>query len=60
MPRILDNIEQCLVSALRDTLGVAHCADFCVGFFNLRGWKQIDSFIERWPGGEGRKSGGSV
>jgi superfamily II DNA or RNA helicase len=54
LPRIYDNIEQKLLPALCDALEPATHADFCVGYFNLRGWKQLDSYIERWDGGEGK------
>ena len=52
MPRIFDNIEQHFHPALYSALDSAYRADFCVGYFNLRGWSRVDSRINQFAGGE--------
>jgi len=58
MPTIFDNIETEFLenaahNGLRDALKVARRGDFCVGYFNLRGWKHIDDVVECWQSNNG-------
>lgn len=46
MPKIFDNIENHLTKGLNETLELSHRTDFCVGYFNLRGWKEVGDKID--------------
>lgn len=52
MPRIFDNIDLKLLPDLQEAIQKSFRADFCVGYFNLRGWKQLASHIDQWEGGD--------
>ena len=50
MPRIFDNLtpSASLAPALQETLAISNRADFCVGYFNLRGWGDLAPYVDRW------------
>ncbi len=52
MPRIFDNLgpETRLLPALGAVLKVSERADFCVGYFNLRGWKRLAPQVDHFAG----------
>jgi len=50
MPKIFDNIENYFTKGLADSLEVSYRTDFCVGYFNLRGWKEVANYIDRFSG----------
>lgn len=51
MPNIFDNIETKLLPALVEGISLSRRADFCVGYFNLRGWRHLDQHVDRFAGG---------
>ena len=50
MPKIYDNIENQLSQGLTATLELSKRSDFCVGYFNLRGWHEVADKIEALDG----------
>ena len=54
MAEIYDNIERHFRDGLQSilTMGGIKRADFCVGYFNLRGWDMVVDNIDNIPGGD--------
>ena len=50
MPTIFDNITKKLAPNLVEALQHTKRADFCVGYFNLRGWKLLADEVEPMAG----------
>lgn len=50
MPTIYDNIKINLCDGLKQSIEVSKRTDFCVGYFNLRGWKQVADKIDTLSG----------
>ena len=53
MPRIFDIFDKELLPALRNSLASSCRANFCVGYFNLRGWGEMGDLIDAYSGAEG-------
>ena len=55
MPRIFDNLtpDSSLLPALQETLELSSRADFCVGYFNLRGWGGLAPYVDDWNDSDG-------
>ena len=52
MPRIFDNIHLHLANGLQQVMHDAVACAFCVGYFNLRGWDTLATYVEQLPGGD--------
>jgi len=50
MPKIYDTIENKLKEGLNKTLENAKRANFCIGYFNLRGWRQLYQQVDNLSG----------
>ena len=55
MPRIFDNLKPStqLLPALQENFVVSSRADFCVGYFNLRGWGGLAPYVDAWGADDG-------
>lgn len=56
MPTIFDNQAKFMLNELSETLNDSYRADFCVGYFNLRGWKTLADKVEFFGGGHGAQA----
>ncbi len=52
MPKIFDNITTQLLPALHSILSSSHRLDVSVGYFNLRGWDSLASYVESFSGAD--------
>jgi len=50
MPTIYDNIKVHLEEGLTKTLEKSKRADFCIGYFNLRGWEKVAKQVDNLTG----------
>jgi len=50
MPKIYDNIDLKFSQGLQAHIATANRVDYCVGYFNLRGWNTICDNVSELPG----------
>jgi len=50
MPKIIDNIENIFSYVLIEHLVSANRVDYCVGYFNQRGWNMVSDHINKLKG----------
>ena len=60
MPKIFDNIENEFSVGLSEHLRAASRVDYCVGYFNLRGWKMVCDNISNLRGAVVNENGKDV
>jgi len=60
MPKIFDNIENEFSVGLSEHLCAASRVDYCVGYFNLRGWKMVCDNISNLRGAAVNENGKDV
>lgn len=53
MPTIFDNIKTKLLDGLIDSFNTSFRSDFCIGYFNLRGWKDLSKYIDNYDENNG-------
>lgn len=57
MPTIFDNIEKKFADGVSQHIGSAKRVDYCVGYFNIRGWKTVCNDIDSLEGMEVKENG---
>lgn len=60
MPTIYDNIEKKFADGVSQHIENAKRVDYCVGYFNIRGWKTVAPHIDELEGMEIKEDGKTV
>lgn len=57
MPQIYDNIEKKFSDGINEHIDVAKRVDYCVGYFNIRGWKTVCDKVDNLSGMDVKENG---